>query len=453
MALVLVGSSAAAVKYYTFTGKLTENRGKTTNVPMAGNTGCGSLTLFEGPFPGVGGIMLERGVNTQPQVALTPMFDWMDPMQAKDLGCVKHAAKLKAPGGLLQTTGKGVGGAFTLPPQAFTQPYPHVHLPAHYMFKTDVPVVEVKNFAPAIQLATSVSITAPPTVRAHHDATQIGAGAAPFRKFKAGAHASQTGRLGPVFAWCPPPLTKVNTVTNFPGDTGCTLTHADFQAKVSYKGTATGFGGTMSMVTHQLAGVGSLAIAAGPKIAFNNFGGGESLPTGAGYANRHHITLPSGDIFNMFAKSKRFIGPRLGSQSVVRSVMTPGTIGGQTMWPGGVVYDWGFAWTTMTVVVKKPVAAMTTTITGKGWDCAGGMQGPACSVATGMGAARNISLVAGAVGIARLGPPFGDQPIADMASMQIILPEPGAALQLLAGAIGLLGIAAWRSRRVRVTRP
>ena len=49
-AFVLVASSAGAVKYYTFTGRLTENRGKNTNVPMAGNTGCGSLTLFEGPF-------------------------------------------------------------------------------------------------------------------------------------------------------------------------------------------------------------------------------------------------------------------------------------------------------------------------------------------------------------------------------------------------------------------
>jgi hypothetical protein len=116
-----------------------------------------------------------------------------------------------------------------------------------------------------------------------------------------------------------------------------------------------------------------------------------------------------------------------------------------------VLDDWGFPWTTKTVVVKKPVVGRTTTITAMGWDCPGGVQGPACSVATAVpGAARNISLVAGGVGISRLVPPFGDSPTVNMGSMQlVIMPEPRATLQLLAGVIGLLGIAVWRSRRVR----
>jgi hypothetical protein len=452
-ALVLVASSAGAVTYYSILGKLSENRGKNTNVPQAGNTGCGSLTVFEGPFPGPGGVMLTRGVNTQPQAALTPGFMFMT--AGKDIGCVKHGGVtwMGAERGAIQTTGGagvGVGKAFTLPPRQFRLPYPKYREPAHYMFKTDIPVQEIKFFAPAVQLATSVNITAPPPVRAHHSPTQ--GGSAPFRKFKAGAYASQSGRLGPVFAWCPPPLTMVNTITNAPGDTACTATHADFKAKVDYKGAGAGFGGTMSLVTHQVAGVGSLALGFGPVLAFNNFGGGESLPTGAGYANRHHISLPSGSIFGMFAKSKRYIGPKLGSQSVVKSVMTPMAVfAGMTMWPGGDVYDWGFPFTTMTVVVKKPVAGMTTTITAKGWDCVGGMEGPGCGRTTAVpGAARNISLVAGGIGIARLGPPFGDSPTVNIGSSQmIVLPEPGKALQLLAGAVGLLGIAVWRSRRNR----
>jgi hypothetical protein len=446
-----MASSAGAVTYYTILGKLTENRGKNTNVPMIGQTGCGSLTVFEGPFPGIGGVMLKRGVNTQPQVALTPMFDWMDPMQARDMGCVKHAGAIATTGG----GGVGVGAPFTVAPYAFRNPKPPLREPAFYMFATDPPVQEIMFFPPAIQLATSGSAVAPLPVRAHHSPTQ--GGSAPFRKFKAGAGAAgyQSGRLGPVFAWCPPPLTKVNTVTNFPGDTACTATHADFKAKLDYKGAGAGFGGTMSLVTKGVGGVGSMALAFGPKVALNILGGGESLPTGAGYANRHHITLSSGPIFGAFVKSKRYIGPKLGSQSVIAMVtmtMSMGgtTFAGMTMWPGGDVYDWGFPFTTMTVVVKKPVAGMTTTITAKGWDCAGGMQGPACSVATGNGAARNISLVAGGVGIARLGPPFGDSPTVNIGSMQLmIMPEPGAVVSLVAGAIGLLGIAAWRARRNR----
>ena len=59
---------------------------------------------------------------------------------------------------------------------------------------------------------------------------------------------------------------------------------------------------------------------------------------------------------------------------------------------------------------------------------------------------RNISLVAGSIG-AGVFPVIGPLPTVNIARM--FLPEPGATLQMLAGVIGLLGIAAWRSRRVR----
>jgi hypothetical protein len=446
-ALELVASSAAAANYYSFAGRLTTNRGRNTNVPMAGTTSCGSLTVVTGPvMDGLMTVMVVRGVNTQPAMTITKNFNWKDP-QNRDQDCVKAVLPL-------MTTGKGagVGAGFTLLPQAFTLPYPRVRHPAHYMFKTDIPVAEIKNFPPAIQLATSVSITAPPTMRIDYSGTMFPTyPAAPFRAFKTGAWMSQTGRAAAQFSWCPPPLTNLGG----PGVPGCTnINQGGFPAIIKYNGTANSFGGTMSLVTHQLAGVGSLGLGVGGgAVAFNNFAGGEELATGRGYADYNHITIPSGDIHSAPTIKTRYIGPILGSQKVI------GMVGAQQpgMWPAGQVYTWGFPFTTMTVVVRVQNAAGTrgTTVTAKGWDCAGTMQGPACSVTPTMGLPtgpvnRNISLVAGAIGIARLPPPFGDAPIADTGNMQLlVMPEPGATLQLLAGVIGLLGIAVWRSRRIR----
>lgn len=468
-ALVLFASSASAA-WYTFAGRLTTNRGRNTNVPMAGTQTCGSLTAVTGPAMTMLNLMsgmAVRGVNTQPAGAVTTGFDWKAKTASgnfanRDQGCVKPVRPL-------MTTGKGVGvgAAFTLPPRAFYLPYPNKRHPAYYMFKTDIPVVEVKNFPPAIQLATSVKITAAPTNRLlgpMDGGTQcvvIGSNTctnvAKFRAFKAGAFATQTGRAGAMFSWCPPPVTTPMGGPGLggPGVTGCTNTGSGgFPAIINYTGGGNAFGGTMSLVTHQLAGVGSLAIGVGGgAVAFNNFGGGESLATGRGYADYNMITIPSGDIHAAPTIMDRYIGPILGTQKVIGMVGTkqPG------MFAAGKIYSWGFPWTTMTVVVRAFNANMTrgTTVTGMGWDCAGNMEGPACSKTPAKGVPpgtvnRNISLVSGAIGFARLPLPFGDAPIADTGNMQLlVLPEPGETLQLLAGAIGLLGIAAWRGRRVR----
>jgi hypothetical protein len=84
-----------------------------------------------------------------------------------------------------------------------------------------------------------------------------------------------------------------------------------------------------------------------------------------------------------------------------------------------------------------------TTFTAMGYDCVDA-KGPMCSVATGMGN-RNISLVAGALGFGVLPLPTGT--VTTISLVNAWLPEPGAALQLLAGVAALLGIAVWRSRR------
>jgi hypothetical protein len=461
MALLLV-ASAAHTASYTFAGKLTTNRGRNANVPMAGNTGCGSLSIVTGPV-GTAKMtmsMVPRGVNTQPPGAVGVGFMWKTAPGVLDQGCVKAALPLNTTG-----KGTGVGKGFSLPAKAFQQDFPRNLFPAHYKLKTDIPVVAIKNFAPAVQLATSVSITAPPKVRAHYEGTQGTMGMfggpnkhAAFRKFRAGAWSTQTGRGAgtPKFSWCPPPIPgKTVGGMSLPWGAGgaCTnISQAGFPAIIKYPSTnVNSFGGTMSMVTHQISGVGSIALFLGGPFAFNNFGGGESLGTGRGYADYNHITIPSGDIHKSGTIGKRYIGPRLMSQTVI-GMVAPTKAG---MWPAGNVFDWGFPWTTMTVVVRNHNAANTraTTFTAKGWDCPGTMAGPGCGLAGTKGLPktgvvnRNISLVSGSIGIARLPPPFGDSPISNMGNMQLmVMPEPGTTLQLLAGVIGLLGVAVWRSR-------
>ena len=99
---------------------------------------------------------------------------------------------------------------------------------------------------------------------------------------------------------------------------------------------------------------------------------------------------------------------------------------------------WGFPLTTRTVLVRNTGTLQgnphNSTFTAKGYD-----------KLTAMGQ-RNISLVAGAIGVGLFPSPVGQVPRIDLVTA--FMPEAGATLQLVAGVIGLLGIAAWRSRRV-----
>ena len=149
------------------------------------------------------------------------------------------------------------------------------------MFKTDVPVVEIKYFAPAVQLATSVNITAPPAVRAAPRPTQCTRPAAAFRNSRRGRMRARPAALGPVFAWCPPPLTKINTVTNFPA-----TRRARPPTRTSRRTQLQRHGHRLRRHDEPWSPTSSRASAAWPSAsarscAFNTFGGGESLPTGA----------------------------------------------------------------------------------------------------------------------------------------------------------------------------
>ena len=86
---------------------------------------------------------------------------------------------------------------------------------------------------------------------------------------------------GRSFAWCPPPLAKVNTVTNFPGDTACTATHADFKAKHRLQGGGSGLRRHDEPGHPPARTSAAWPSASAAKLALQPLGGGESLPTGA----------------------------------------------------------------------------------------------------------------------------------------------------------------------------
>ncbi len=416
--LMLVSSAAGAVSY-GFTGKFTSNRGKIINIPVVGNTPCAPLTLMSGP--GMGGKttpmthMIVRGANTQPQKAVTTNFN----MTGRDLLCVAHL-----PGKKLTTdnmvTAMGNGGGFVMPPNVFSKPLPPY-----------VRAVEVKYAPPVLQLATSFKITGPGAVRTTPPAGTMvnGANTAPFHAFEQNAFAKQSGRGVADFAWCPnnPPAKGVFPCGN--------ITQGGPPLLIRYSGPANGryFGGTMAYIITTGPNVSSLGIGAGGAAAgFQVLAGMGSQPTGRGFAEFLTDKLMMGPIYAGAVLNTVTPGPILGMQKLITMVGAKQLIS----FPSGTNFNWGFPFTTRTVLVRN-YASRTTTLTAMGYDKRG--------TPTAMGK-RNLSMVAGGLALARL-VGASDQPTPEI--MSILLPEPGATMQIGAGVLSLLGIAAWRSRRVR----
>jgi len=326
----------------------------------------------------------------------------------------------------------GVGGQFTLPTAAFKNPAPMTTINAIGITTPGV-----------LQFATSNSVTGPPPVRleAPMGTMNTGMNTAVFRRFKQGAFATQTGRAAAKFTWCP------GTVS---GDGGpCTkIGQGVFPEIVKYNGKATSFGGTMSYLTHQIQ-PGSLVQhngALGIVVPFGTVGQNgmaATLATGRGYAD-HHVDVLLAASIALTHMEMTVPRPIVGSQKLVTML---GAI--VAMGPAGVAHGWGFPLTTRTILVRNTGTLggnpHNSTFTQKGYDCVNA-KGAGCAVVTGMNN-RNISLVAGALGVGVLPAPTGNVPT--IAMVNAWLPEPGKTLQLMAGVAGLIGIGIWRSRRSR----
>jgi len=386
----VLGSSAAGAATFAFTGKFTSNRGLLINIPVVGNVPCAGLSIMSGP----GGMVVPAPV--------TPAMRTMT-MIANNYNCVAHKAGKK-----ITTTGMGVGGAFVIPPNVFSKP-----------FGAYVAAVAVKYAPPVIQLATSFKITGPAPVRTTPPAGTMvnGVNTAAFHAFKAGAWMTQSGRAASMFTWC------------F-GNPACTkITQGTQPIIVKYAGGGNAFGGTMAYLITSGAGLSSLAIGQAGAVGFAILGGMGSQPTGRGYAEYLTDMLGSGPFWGAY-KLMTVTRPIVGMQKLITMVSFYLT---KAMFPAQINYNYGFPFTTRTVLARNTGTNVgnpaVTTISAKGFD-----------VLTAMGQ-RNISLVAGGVAATSIGTQTPNM-------AQMLLPEPGRALQLAAGVVGLLGVAVWRSRKV-----
>src|SRR5262249_47498960 len=147
-----------------------------------------------------------------------------------------------------------------------------------------------------------------------------------------------------------------------------------------------------------------------------------------GYADHHVDALLAANV-HLTHMEVTVTRPIVGPQKLVTMLGALVAMG-----PVAVAHQWGFPLTTRTILVRNTGTIQgnphNTTFTAKGYDCVNA-KGPMCSVATGMHY-RNISLVAGAVGVGVLPPPTGNVPTIDLVISW--LPEPDVARQALAGA-------------------
>jgi hypothetical protein len=243
-----------------------------------------------------------------------------------------------------------------------------------------------------------------------------------------------TGRLGLSFSWCPgvggnPPCPDPRPAIN--GNAG------PENGRVVYKNTSgTGFGGTMSMLTNTGA-ESQIWVAAGTTqvpvptpggmtvtatfelLGLQPFGGMGTQHPGGGYAVIDLDLLASGPLYLGFMTSMQtsmqtgLNGPMSGLITAMGPTLPPPAV-----LPADTNVNWGFPWTTGTVMasnIQTNMGAMGTTfITGTGTDN---------RTQAGAGA---ITLVAG-------GTTHRTNAITDFAGFDIVtmtLPEPGAALAL-----------------------
>jgi hypothetical protein len=423
-AVVLVSTAGFAAQY-SFTGKFSSNRGKIINIPVVGNTPCQPLILMTGP--GNGGTMtpavhmIIRGANTQPQQMVTTNFTPYKAPAARDLLCVRElraANKVVPKITTAGATGGGKGGAFVMPPNVWSKPLPPY-----------VRAVEVKYAPPVEQLATSFKITGPAPVRTTPPAGTMGNGGntAAFHAFKQNAYATQTGRAGKDFVWCP-----TGDPASGMGAPCTNINQGGPNLIVKYTHGTNSFGGTMAYIITTGSKTSSLGIGVGGgAVGFQVLAGMGSQPTGRGYAEFLTDHLIKGPVWGVHTRMTVTPGPIVGPQKLITMVAFPaGTF------PSGTNFNFGFPLTTGKVLVRN-YFTRTTTLTAQGYDKRG--------TPTAMGK-RNLSLVAGGLAIARL-VGAADQMTPEI--MTMLLPEPGATLQILAGVGSLLGIAVWRARRSR----
>lgn len=449
---MLVASPATAQQVYSMYGRLLSTRGENIKIPVIGqNQGncnffqrgwtrtsamvaiTGSPAAQTGTMKGYGGMLLATGV-------VIPQKQGATNDAVGHYGCVEGMGNITA-------TAKGVGKRFTFPQPAakttsmgvpgafFNRP-----LPGHTI------AVEIKNEAKFPQLATSFRIDAPQfSIPLAGDDAPMGVlrspkvsptNLAPHRKFMphawkggpASTDNGQTGRAGPNFTWC----FGMSGCTKIGGGTG-----VFGKVMVKYHGGPNRFGGTMSYVISTGPGKSNLALALAPDahktLVLLALAGMGQQATGRGYADKLTDKVKTGPIFAMYQTGTVSVPEIMQNHMLITAVSTQLNPGAMSTMTALINSNYGFPFTTGTVLVRA--TGMTP----------GPAMSPATSTNTAMGLdktnnggnGRILTLVAGQM--ARTTEGSNTPGI-------VYMPEPSHSLQLLAGALVLVGVAVWRAR-------
>lgn len=446
---MLVASPAMAQQVYSMYGRLISTRGEFIKIPVIGQN-QGNCNFFERGWTrqtgmvlvtgspavaGYGGMLLKTGV-------VIPQRKGATQNAVGRFGCVEmNKVNITA-------TAKGVGKRFTFPAPAgstttngvvgaaFNRP-----LPGHTI------AVSIPNEAKFPQLATSFRIDAPQKLipLAGEDAP-MGAlrtpkvsptNLAPLRKFMphawkggpASTDNGQTGRAGPNFTWCfgNANCTKVGGGTGLVG-----------KLLLKYQGGPNRFGGTMSYVISTGVGKSNLALAVIPDakmtLVLLRLGGMGQQATGRGYADKLTDKVKTGPIWAKYMTASVTVPEIMQKMPLITMVTTRLNPAAKSTMTALVNSNYGFPFTTGTVLVRA---------TG---NTPGPAKSPATSTNTAMGVdktvnggnGRILTLVAGQM--ARTTENSNTPGI-------LYMPEPNNSIQLLAGALALVGVAIWRARR------
>ena len=401
---------------------------------MTGRAATGSgafvdLPAFGQPCPSITGRIGFPKATMQPKTVATlipanfPKGGTQNPG-----GCI--------PGGPAKVVTTGMGN-FSVPVKFFKQTFPGGSKGGTPM---NLLVTPVPNIPKVLQFASSFKFSGPVST-AHtfgpwfekKNPVLKSKAYAPWRLMKhhtAAQFASQTGRAGGNFTACG------GTAKNL----ACTVPSGGaIPAIVKNIAGPGGFGGTIGLVlTTSPTQLSSLVvkIGAGQTVQINILTGMRSRAAGRGYAAYDTDDLMSGPIFLMY-KLTMTMSPQYANVMSVSGFIGSGGKGKNQ--------NWGFPFTTGQVIARGTGATMAggapagQTVTAKGVDKATTMI-PGITKAVPGG--RLIQLVAGGMAQANIQGPNGTP------NYTIVrLPEPSRAIQLFAGAAGLLAIALWRGRK------
>ena len=470
--LVLWTGAAQAQQDYNMFGAYARAEGALVKLPLAGNRKGPLCTALEWQQRN------GQPATTTPAITSPPFPVALTLFRQKVQGCVPGPENISS----LATVNVGTGGTFTVPTSFFKQlpdGVPNetlVPIPQVVAIETTMPFSGPRALQPIAANCDRTPVTpgvlpCRPIQRTLPNPTTPGgdpvlttptgaAGFAAWRRFSPGAFATQSGRTDVTFTFCPGNRDCVNAFQAI----------APAPALVRYKntGSATGFGGTMSVILSPGDDQGRFYV---PQGAGGIFGPNSMLVVGVqvpaawtrtetgtsgGQPTRMFITpgggtstLPfrGGDVGGKgYAAIQTGRGPFGGNlaypgYALVMSSTSPdragfvrSVIGSPIPLPGSTNRDHQFPFTTGTITARALFPDQELTLQMRGND----ERTP--------NGAGNIQMVAGGI---RTSSTPSATPIFIGLSLEFIpVPEPGSLGLALAGAFGLVGIALRRKKRV-----